>query len=153
MCHAAILFCHTHGPEKNDISLSDDNNPLDKSAKRICLSACVNVCSYDRGTTYNVYVGRRQLIAGMDKALLGMCVNERRLVKIPPHLAYGKDGYGNFIYFLTSLVSLMVFVPSYSMCVSGTYLVQVYNTITIAHGACAQCVCEEGNVQRGKMFM
>ncbi|KAF4073953.1 hypothetical protein AMELA_G00248910 [Ameiurus melas] len=53
--------------------------------------------SYDRGTTYNVYVGRKQLIAGMDKALLGMCVNERRLVKVPPQLAYGKDGYGDII--------------------------------------------------------
>ncbi|KAG5264534.1 hypothetical protein AALO_G00255290 [Alosa alosa] len=53
--------------------------------------------SYDRGSTYNVFVGRKQLIAGMDKALLGMCVNERRLVKIPPHLAYGKDGYGDII--------------------------------------------------------
>ncbi|KAG7457828.1 hypothetical protein MATL_G00231390 [Megalops atlanticus] len=53
--------------------------------------------SYDRGSTYNVYVGKRQLIEGMDKALLGMCVNERRLIKIPPALAYGKDGYGDII--------------------------------------------------------
>ena len=53
--------------------------------------------SYDRGSTYNVFVGRKQLIAGMDKALVGMCVNERSLVKIPPHLAYGKQGYGVFL--------------------------------------------------------
>uniref|UniRef100_A0A665UDA7 peptidylprolyl isomerase n=1 Tax=Echeneis naucrates TaxID=173247 RepID=A0A665UDA7_ECHNA len=53
--------------------------------------------SYDRGSTYNVFVGRKQLIEGMDKALVGMCVNERRLVKIPPHLAYGKQGYGDII--------------------------------------------------------
>ncbi|XP_054620290.1 peptidyl-prolyl cis-trans isomerase FKBP9 [Dunckerocampus dactyliophorus] len=53
--------------------------------------------SYDRGSTYNVFVGKRQLIEGMDKALVGMCVNERRLVKIPPHLAYGKQGYGDII--------------------------------------------------------
>ena len=52
--------------------------------------------SYDRGSTYNVFVGKKQLIAGMDKALVGMCVNERRLVKIPPHLAYGKQGYGAY---------------------------------------------------------
>uniref|UniRef100_A0A3B3QE49 peptidylprolyl isomerase n=1 Tax=Paramormyrops kingsleyae TaxID=1676925 RepID=A0A3B3QE49_9TELE len=52
--------------------------------------------SYDKGSTYNVFVGRRQLIEGMDKALLDMCVNERRLVKIPPQLAYGKDGYVDF---------------------------------------------------------
>lgn len=50
--------------------------------------------SYDRGSTYNVFVGKKQLIQGMDKALVGMCVNERSLVKIPPHLAYGKQGYG-----------------------------------------------------------
>ncbi|XP_041811395.1 peptidyl-prolyl cis-trans isomerase FKBP9 [Chelmon rostratus] len=53
--------------------------------------------SYDRGTTYNVFVGKKQLIEGMDKALVGMCVNERSLVKIPPHLAYGKRGYGDII--------------------------------------------------------
>ncbi|KAL4617180.1 peptidyl-prolyl cis-trans isomerase FKBP9-like [Arapaima gigas] len=53
--------------------------------------------SYDRGSTYNVFIGRKQLIEGMDRALLGMCVNERRLVKIPPHLAYGKEGYGDMI--------------------------------------------------------
>lgn len=53
--------------------------------------------SYDRGSSYNVFVGKKQLIEGMDKALVGMCVNERRLVKIPPHLAYGKRGYGNII--------------------------------------------------------
>uniref|UniRef100_A0A3Q3X3Q3 peptidylprolyl isomerase n=1 Tax=Mola mola TaxID=94237 RepID=A0A3Q3X3Q3_MOLML len=53
--------------------------------------------SYDRGSTYNVFVGKKQLIKGMDKALVGMCVNERRLVKIPPDLAYGKQGYGDII--------------------------------------------------------
>ncbi|KPP69694.1 peptidyl-prolyl cis-trans isomerase FKBP9-like, partial [Scleropages formosus] len=53
--------------------------------------------SYKRGSTYNAFVGRGQLIAGMDRALLGMCVNERRAVKVPPHLAYGKDGYGDII--------------------------------------------------------
>ncbi|XP_028673366.1 peptidyl-prolyl cis-trans isomerase FKBP9 [Erpetoichthys calabaricus] len=53
--------------------------------------------SYDRGSTYNVFVGKKQLIEGMDKALLDMCVNERRLVKIPPKLAYGERGYGDVI--------------------------------------------------------
>ncbi|XP_059412341.1 peptidyl-prolyl cis-trans isomerase FKBP9 [Carassius carassius] len=53
--------------------------------------------SYDRSTTYNVFVGQKQLIAGMDKALVGMCVNERWMIKIPPQLAYGKDGYGDTI--------------------------------------------------------
>lgn len=53
--------------------------------------------SYDRGNTYNVFVGQKQLIAGMDKALVGMCVNERWMIKIPPQLAYGKNGYGDVI--------------------------------------------------------
>uniref|UniRef100_A0A8C1ZZF7 peptidylprolyl isomerase n=1 Tax=Cyprinus carpio TaxID=7962 RepID=A0A8C1ZZF7_CYPCA len=53
--------------------------------------------SYDRSNTYNVFVGQKQLIAGMDKALVGMCVNERWMIKIPPQLAYGKDGYGDTI--------------------------------------------------------
>lgn len=39
-----------------------------------------------------MFVGKGQLIAGMDKALVGMCVNERRFVKIPPRLAYGNEG-------------------------------------------------------------
>lgn len=69
---------------------------------------CSVCCSYDRGSTYNVFVGKRQLIKGMDKALVGMCVNERSLVKIPPHLAYGEGGYGayahvRFFHFLSPL--------------------------------------------------
>lgn len=42
-------------------------------------------------------MGKKQLIEGMDKALVGMCVNERRLVKIPPKLAYGKEGHGECV--------------------------------------------------------
>ncbi|CAI5788147.1 peptidyl-prolyl cis-trans isomerase FKBP9 [Podarcis lilfordi] len=53
--------------------------------------------SYDRGSTFNVFVGKGQLIAGMDKALIGMCVNERRFVKIPPHLGYGSEGVSGVI--------------------------------------------------------
>ncbi|KAM8967037.1 peptidyl-prolyl cis-trans isomerase FKBP9 [Pelodytes ibericus] len=53
--------------------------------------------SYDRGTTFNVIVGKGQIIAGMDKALTGMCVNERRFVKIPPNLAYGSEGVSGII--------------------------------------------------------
>uniref|UniRef100_A0A8C3KDH4 peptidylprolyl isomerase n=1 Tax=Calidris pygmaea TaxID=425635 RepID=A0A8C3KDH4_9CHAR len=52
---------------------------------------------YDRGSTFNVFVGKGQLIAGMDKALVGMCVNERRLVMIPPKLAYGSEGVAGVI--------------------------------------------------------
>ncbi|XP_073189053.1 peptidyl-prolyl cis-trans isomerase FKBP9 isoform X4 [Lepidochelys kempii] len=53
--------------------------------------------SYDRGSTFDAFVGKGQLIAGMDKALVGMCVNERRFVKIPPKLAYGSEGVSGVI--------------------------------------------------------
>uniref|UniRef100_A0A8J8XUA0 peptidylprolyl isomerase n=2 Tax=Callithrix jacchus TaxID=9483 RepID=A0A8J8XUA0_CALJA len=53
--------------------------------------------SYDRDSTFNVFVGKGQLIAGMDQALVGMCVNERRFVKIPPRLAYGSEGVSGVI--------------------------------------------------------
>jgi len=48
--------------------------------------------SYDRGGTYNTYVGTGWLIKGMDRALEGMCVNEHRFVSIPSHLGYGEKG-------------------------------------------------------------
>ncbi|XP_059829684.1 peptidyl-prolyl cis-trans isomerase FKBP9 isoform X3 [Hypanus sabinus] len=53
--------------------------------------------SYDRGSTHNVFVGKGRLIAGMDKALIGMCVNERRFIKVPPDLAYGSEGLPDMI--------------------------------------------------------
>nr|XP_030713347.1 peptidyl-prolyl cis-trans isomerase FKBP9 isoform X1 [Globicephala melas] len=53
--------------------------------------------SYDRDSTFNVFVGKGQLIAGMDQALVGMCVNERRFVKIPSKLAYGSEGVSGVI--------------------------------------------------------
>lgn len=39
-------------------------------------------------------IGEGRLIAGIDKGLQGMCVNERRTVTVPPHLAYGSTGAG-----------------------------------------------------------
>ena len=48
--------------------------------------------SYHRGGTYNTFVGTGWLIPGMDKALYGMCVREKRLVEIPASLAYGDEG-------------------------------------------------------------
>ncbi|XP_035408470.1 peptidyl-prolyl cis-trans isomerase FKBP9 isoform X2 [Cygnus atratus] len=60
-------------------------------------SSYLEVVVYDRGSTFNVFVGKGQLIAGMDKALVGMCVNERRFVKIPPKLAYGNEGVSGVI--------------------------------------------------------
>lgn len=51
--------------------------------------------SYSRNATYDTYLGQGDLIKGMDEGLLGMCVGERRLIIVPPFLAYGENGYGN----------------------------------------------------------
>ncbi|KAI4879271.1 hypothetical protein NFI96_025820, partial [Prochilodus magdalenae] len=53
--------------------------------------------SYQRNSTYNTYIGLGHVIAGMEKALLGVCIGERRQVTIPPHLAYGENGTGSLI--------------------------------------------------------
>lgn len=42
-------------------------------------------------------LGEGRLIAGVDKGLRDMCVNERRTVTVPPHLAYGSTGVGKQI--------------------------------------------------------
>ncbi|XP_072224906.1 peptidyl-prolyl cis-trans isomerase FKBP10-like [Leuresthes tenuis] len=53
--------------------------------------------SYQRNSTYNTYIGMGYVIRGMDKALLGLCVGEKRRITIPPQMAYGEEGVGDFI--------------------------------------------------------
>lgn len=53
------------------------------------------VDSYQRNSTYNTYIGMGYVIPGMDQALLGLCLGQKRRVTIPPHLAYGENGAGN----------------------------------------------------------
>ncbi|KAM8844701.1 peptidyl-prolyl cis-trans isomerase FKBP10-like [Spinachia spinachia] len=48
--------------------------------------------SYQRNNTYNTYIGMGYVIQGMDKALVGLCVGEKRRITVPPHLAYGEVG-------------------------------------------------------------
>ncbi|XP_032769379.1 peptidyl-prolyl cis-trans isomerase FKBP10 [Rattus rattus] len=53
--------------------------------------------SYDRSTLVAIIVGVGRLITGMDRGLMGMCVNERRRLIIPPHLGYGSIGLAGLI--------------------------------------------------------
>lgn len=53
--------------------------------------------SYSRNSTYNTFIGMGYVIAGIDKALQGVCVGEWRRVTVPPHLAYGENGSGELI--------------------------------------------------------
>ncbi|XP_076864270.1 peptidyl-prolyl cis-trans isomerase FKBP10 isoform X2 [Brachyhypopomus gauderio] len=53
--------------------------------------------SYQRNSTYDTFIGMGYVIPGMDQALQGVCVGERRRVTVPPHFAYGENGTGNLI--------------------------------------------------------
>uniref|UniRef100_A0A665SZL1 peptidylprolyl isomerase n=1 Tax=Echeneis naucrates TaxID=173247 RepID=A0A665SZL1_ECHNA len=53
--------------------------------------------SYQRNSTYNTYIGMGYVIRGMDKALQGLCMGEKRRITVPPHLAYGEEGVGELI--------------------------------------------------------
>jgi len=50
--------------------------------------------SYSRNGTYDTYLGQGDLIKGLDEGLLGMCVGERRIIIVPPFLAFGENGHG-----------------------------------------------------------
>ncbi|KAH8994037.1 hypothetical protein EDB92DRAFT_354326 [Lactarius akahatsu] len=53
--------------------------------------------SHDRGQPLPLTLGVGQVIKGWDEGLVGMCVNEKRTLTIPPHMAYGERGFGNVI--------------------------------------------------------
>ncbi|KAG9464085.1 hypothetical protein GDO78_020529, partial [Eleutherodactylus coqui] len=76
--------------------------------------------SYSRNRTYDTYIGKGYVIAGMDEGLLGVCNGERRRITIPPHLAYGEEGTATYHdgwkvssqrYTLSTYLSLMLISP------------------------------------------
>ena len=68
------------------------------------------VFSHNRMKTYDTYVGIGWLIPGMDKGLLGMCVGEKRIITVPPFLAYGEDGDGESFSLFKSHTHLSLFL-------------------------------------------
>jgi peptidylprolyl isomerase len=53
--------------------------------------------SWTRGQTFSFVLGARQVIAGWDQGVEGMHVGGRRVLTIPPALAYGDRGAGGVI--------------------------------------------------------
>jgi peptidylprolyl isomerase len=49
--------------------------------------------SWDRGQPFPVPLGAGQVIEGWDKGLVGMRKGGRRMLTVPPELAYGSEGY------------------------------------------------------------
>uniref|UniRef100_A0A7C9CPU5 peptidylprolyl isomerase n=2 Tax=Opuntia streptacantha TaxID=393608 RepID=A0A7C9CPU5_OPUST len=68
--------------------------------------------SYERGDPIEFELGSGQVIKGWDQGLLGMCVGEKRKLKIPAKLGYGDQGSppkipgGATLVFDTELVSV-----------------------------------------------
>ena len=48
--------------------------------------------SYERGDPIEFELGTGQVIKGWDQGILGMCVGEKRKLKIPAKLGYGPQG-------------------------------------------------------------
>ena len=49
--------------------------------------------SWDRGQPFPVPLGAGQVIQGWDRGLIGIRKGGRRMLTIPPELAYGREGY------------------------------------------------------------
>ena len=68
--------------------------------------------SFERGDPIEFELGSGQVIKGWDQGLLGMCIGEKRKLKIPAKLGYGEQGSqptipgGATLVFNTELVSV-----------------------------------------------
>ena len=63
-------------------------------------------CRHSFGKTYDVVLGAGQMVQGMEVGLKDMCVGEKRILVIPPHLGYGERGVGEDPHLCACLITL-----------------------------------------------
>ncbi|CAD5119928.1 DgyrCDS8507 [Dimorphilus gyrociliatus] len=87
-------------PELEEISTSGNENCESKSdlGDEILIDYEVKLqdgiivdSSYDRKTPLRLRLGVSNILEGWTRGMEGMCVGEKKKLKIPPHLAYGKE--------------------------------------------------------------
>ncbi|GJM92092.1 hypothetical protein PR202_ga08521 [Eleusine coracana subsp. coracana] len=71
---------------------SADVTELQIGVKGTLTDGSVFDSSYDRGDPFEFTLGNGQVIKGWDQGLLGMCVGEKRKLKIPAKMGYGERG-------------------------------------------------------------
>lgn len=53
------------------------------------------ILRHDYENLQNAVLGADKVIDGLDEGLQGMCVGEKRLITVPPHLGHGERGGEN----------------------------------------------------------
>ncbi|XP_020599952.1 peptidyl-prolyl cis-trans isomerase FKBP15-1-like isoform X2 [Phalaenopsis equestris] len=71
---------------------SSDVADLQIGVKGMLTNGNIFDSSYERGEPIEFELGKGQVIKGWDQGLLGMCVGEKRKLKIPAKLGYGAQG-------------------------------------------------------------
>lgn len=95
---AAVWFCKSISPSMQSSAsqglCSASSLAVVSAQTRLDVRFCLPSGSHQKGAAKVGLLGEGRLIAGVDKGLRDMCVNERRTVTVPPHLAYGSTGAG-----------------------------------------------------------
>ncbi|XXG78694.1 hypothetical protein AAC387_Pa08g2587 [Persea americana] len=80
-----------HKPESCDI-LAHKGDRIKVHYRGKLTDGTVFDSSFERGDPIEFELGSGQVIKGWDQGLLGMCVGEKRKLKIPAKLGYGAQG-------------------------------------------------------------